>query len=82
MKFQLGRNRLRRGHTKKESVTHHQIRDLILTIFGLWGIFASYDISWKQMNSWDYLQTYLGTNTHNDLGFNITITNIPLPQHL
>ena len=34
------------------------------------------------MNSWDYLQTYLGTNIHNDLGFNIIITNIPLPQHL
>lgn len=30
----------KRAHTKKESVTHHQIRDLILTIFGLWGFLS------------------------------------------
>lgn len=33
------------------------------------------------MNSWDYLQIYLETNIHNDLGFNITITDTPYPSN-
>ena len=30
----------KRAHTKKESVTYHQIHDLILTVFGLWGFLS------------------------------------------
>ena len=34
----------KRAHTKKESVTYHQIHDLILTVFGLWGFLSGVTI--------------------------------------